>query len=1028
MLLGGSTPAVAALDRALGGLLLAGTAAGVTSALSLFDAKTEFVRVGQSVLSGLRDRLHGLGRLDRTERLQGAHTVIVVTAFFEVVSEENLPFDVAEAAPSRADQVRLARAGTDWPTGLLAADAPSPSPEAPYEAVLDRLNHWYARLADRLVDHLEGLAVWERLNDTERNSVSHLLRSQLPQRAVERYEILYRTLAVDVPEFDLWTQRNDDIATRAEIHRVRQGLRDLETLLVQAGSARPPDAQRQSLALAYRAALDEPIVDTAGTPRHLSAPTLGEIYIDPSFVARAAGPGDRPGEEDWWDEMPPRDDLSDFLAGRLTTPQATSGPLILLGHPGAGKSSLVRVLAARLPAADFLPVRVPLRDVPADLELQDQIEYALRAATGLRIEWPELSAATNGALPVLLLDGFDELLQATGVSQSDFLERVAAFQRREAIQQRPVSVLVTSRTAVIDRARLPEDTLVVRLEPFTSDHVDRWLAVWNEANEAGLHAVGLRPFPADLARRYADLASQPLLLLMLALYDAQANDVQRIDGNRLDVTGLYERLMVSYALREVAKDLNEAPAGRVEAELMRLSAAAFAMFNRSQQWVTEAQLDADLTALELAPTGHDRPQVGFRSPLTVGQELLGRFFFLQRAQAIRGDERLRTYEFLHATFGEYLVARLTVHALIDLRVREAAATLPFGRAAADEDLLYSLLSFAPLTAREAVLPFLSSLLDQSGQHAQLAELAVRRFRATVNWTDTPATGYRPASLPLVDRHALYAFNLLLLALTAGPITAAQLFPGAEVPADEWRRWVGRWQATISQDGWSVFIAAVQLRRTWLENRRDVELTLIPDGVEVANVDPYWGRNMPPGDRAYYGFVHHMESTIDLTYQIRGEPIDDVLRHALEPAMAIMGLAVTSFAPRTETECRSVAHTLIALWLASDLREPVEMLIEKYDDAVWATTRAWPPPRYGAPGSSPALMLLLRSLRRDSERLPPGKVFEWSQSFLDWEYFTADHRPLLRDCLLAVRAAGPEDDIVRQELLDKVDKVLDDLQS
>jgi hypothetical protein len=41
-------------------------------------------------------------------------------------------------------------------------------------------------------------------------------------------------------------------------------------------------------------------------------------------------------------------------------------------------------------------------------------------------------------------------------------------------------------------------------------------------------------------------------------------------------------------------------------------------------------------------------------------------------------------------------------------------------------------------------------------------------------------------LPLVDRHALYAFNLLLLALTAGPVTATQLFPEEEQPADEWR--------------------------------------------------------------------------------------------------------------------------------------------------------------------------------------------------------------------------------------------------
>ena len=33
-----------------------------------------------------------------------------------------------------------------------------------------------------------------------------------------------------------------------------------------------------------------------------------------------------------------------------------------------------------------------------------------------------------------MLDGFDELLQATGVTQTDFLLRVLAFQEREADQ------------------------------------------------------------------------------------------------------------------------------------------------------------------------------------------------------------------------------------------------------------------------------------------------------------------------------------------------------------------------------------------------------------------------------------------------------------------------------------------------------------------------------------------------------------------------------------------------------------------
>ena len=54
---------------------------------------------------------------------------------------------------------------------------------------------------------------------------------------------------------------------------------------------------------------------------------------------------------------------------------------------------LTQVLAARLPPNEFLVVRVVLRDVAADADLQSQIEHAIRAATGENLAWPDLHAA-----------------------------------------------------------------------------------------------------------------------------------------------------------------------------------------------------------------------------------------------------------------------------------------------------------------------------------------------------------------------------------------------------------------------------------------------------------------------------------------------------------------------------------------------------------------------------------------------------------------------------------------------------------
>ena len=93
------------------------------------------------------------------------------------------------------------------------------------------------------------------------------------------------------------------------------------------------------------------------------------------------------------------------------------------------------------------------------------------------------------------------------------------------------------------------------------------------------------------------------------------------------------------------------------------------MFNRRSQWVSEADLDADLSML-LGASRDIRQPSGLQTPLTSAQPAIGRFFFVHESQATRDGLRLQTYEFLHATFGEFLVARLVFHVLTDVLKRE----------------------------------------------------------------------------------------------------------------------------------------------------------------------------------------------------------------------------------------------------------------------------------------------------------------------------------------------------------------------
>jgi hypothetical protein len=937
-LLGGGSPLVKALDRALGGVLLAATGGGSDLAISLFDGKTEAVRLGEWVITGLRDRIKGYGRYDRTQRLEAAHTIIAVSAFFEAFDDIKLPFDLRQLALT-AEERRLIT-GVDLIVHSLAeSQAPLPVPHLDHQRFLADLTLWYASVAGQLVDFAAGLAVWDALDDTQRTNAREAICTALPGAARRRYEDMHRRLAAEIPEFALW-------ASDQRQHAIGTALARIETVLASFAVDYTASDVARALLHAWRSALARPILSEGDAPGDLVIPPLGEAYVDPDYRIRPIDAAGSPADESWWAEAAPRCDLAEFIVSHLTTPAAARSLLLVLGQPGAGKSVLTRILAARLNSRDFLPIRVVLREVAAEAEIQDQIEYAVRAATGESLTWPSLVRAAGPALPVVLLDGFDELLQATGVTQSDYLNKVAAFQRREAELGRPVAVLVTSRTAVADRARPPSGTLGIRLEPFREPHVRRWLQIWNTANAAELHRRGLATLDAELVLRQPELAGQPLLLMMLALYDADANAL-RAAGATLDESSLYERLLTAFARREVNKTnvsaTDDQLAALVEGELLRLSVAAFGMFNRNRQWVTSAELDSDLQAL--MPVGRLESPGGFRQPLGQAEKLVGRFFFMQRGQATRDGTRLHTYEFLHATFGEYLIARLTMRLLEELTEEEtSAAASVFGAAGCRDGRLHALLSFAPLTDREPVLEFVSEL---AAQHCTdgARRLPVTLFRRLDSRaTEQDIREYQPQMLPTPERYAAYDVNLLLLAVVLnGEVRASELFHDTHDPTLTWRRHALLWQATLSTAAWWTVVFSLQTRTAWHGEHRDL-IVALDRGTLASPVEPYW---------LYRAHPDHPKRSITAWQDTRWEGlarqsnlvrdrVNETLVHALEPMMQHLGDAATTFVARDNERAYSIAAAMSRFQFAVLLAEDTEGIRFAGEDAVHAITRCWAP--------------------------------------------------------------------------------------
>ncbi|WP_061293194.1 NACHT domain-containing protein [Herbidospora cretacea] len=748
-----------------------------------------------AVVSDLLDQVGAKVRrsclLHRVRILHAAHSVILVDALADL--------SVLEWLCTEAD-VRfgeLAQAALD----AEMASAPMPVADVTYIDHHERIRSHYIMAVERLP------RIWVGGED----DIS--MTQELGGRAAVRYEERLGDLAARCPELFVWASMQDgpDVvrlsferaerstrdrleALHRELTRQHFGLDGLRTLLQAFARDRPPRRWPAKLSAIYRRELDRPIwrgealSDDARRPR---VPRLSAGYVNPGFRTAVHDVGSAPHQDSWWQGRPLREEIQGFLAGHLTGSPKAQRPLIILGDPGAGKSLLTKLLVARLPPEDYLPLRIELRAVQADAPILDQLEQALTSLCHRRVGWAEVAEDCDGVLPVLIFDGFDELLQAGGEHWS-YLDMIAEFQEESADNGRPVAVIVTSRTVVADQAEIPEGSVVIRLEPFSASRIERWTQVWNTVNRGFYTRSGMEPLSDRFLEHYPDLAAQPLLLLMLALYHAVRNEDADEQSGPLRRVDLYERLLRLFLLRQLTKAERSLPpgelAGRVEDEMDLLSVIAMAMYNRGQQGVSAQDADYDLTFLRRPGTTTEPPPARL---------LFGRFFFIHEAKAVFTDgSEHQWYEFLHATFGEFLIARKIAQTALD----QSAS-----------GLLFELLSFAPLTERIQVVDYLQDLLQDKAPIADLYRDAMAER------PPGPGQGYKPALPPPVYRHACYSANLLLTVIAQErTVTYGRLLSEDEDPIDRWRRDTGLWKSQLAQSVWDIFTGYVKV--VPLENR------------------------------------------------------------------------------------------------------------------------------------------------------------------------------------------------------------------
>ncbi|MBM2621639.1 hypothetical protein JIG36_39660 [Actinoplanes sp. LDG1-06] len=818
-LLGRHSPvAIEILDRAAGAGILLGAIVH-PPALGLVDGKQEAGRLVRDLVAPALERLRGTQGRHRHELITAAHTTIVVAALFDALRETLGPvYDALEVTD--AEKLRLATSRGEivsqagWIDQLTGSDLPLPSPTAGFEENLnDRLAPRMADLADGAIAFFEGLRAWN----------NRVASADVIPAVVARWRRLYRDsylrLGADVPEFFVWASLGEHAATRDELRRVNARLLEVldraseamgqlhDILAAGARVERPRRGTiRANLARTAAAVLDQPLLRSSKPPGGLSLPTVAEGFVTPRFrYAVASGPSAAAmSQEQWWSERPVRDGLDKFLAACLAHPDSARLPLVVLGHPGAGKSLLSEILAARLPSERFAVVPVQLRRVNADDRLLTQVESALRDTLHEQVSWGQLAEECADVTRVVVLDGFDELIQATGTTQSSYLTEAARFQAEELAMDRSVAVVVTSRTIVVDRARVPDGSLVIKLEEFSDDQIGQWLAAWNRANARTprFRALGL-----DEMRRHGELARQPLLLTLLGIYHADPT-AARLDNGAMSGATLYRMLLDNFIHRQVA-DKPDRPPGEDDLPRLlsdsrwRLSIAAFGMFNRGRQHIGDQDLERDLEVFLGRGSFAGRDEAGgFESPTGRARQTVAGFFFVHVARADEHtDHARRTYEFLHATFGEFLIAERAL-ILLDgyARRRELYRSDPSAHDAPDDSTLRALLSYQPLTLRRPIIEFARGLVTER-RPAML--VAVRTLLTQARRRAFGHLAYAPMPPDVVDACAAYTANLVLLAvlLSDDGIEVGALAPPGVAAPQWWRSTVRLWQAGLDEEAW-----------------------------------------------------------------------------------------------------------------------------------------------------------------------------------------------------------------------------------
>ena len=551
-------------------------------------------------------------------------------------------------------------------------DLTMPDPVVKPQDYLEQLQVFYNILNKEFLHFYEMLSFLDSMEESEREIFLMKVR-ELPAKAVENYKKQYYQLAVNFNDFFVWANIQEHRQIQESIDIGFSRISKLISGYYENSRDSKAKTTLEQYNKKYSGYIDEPLAGVSEmklyTINRLVFPSKRQSFIPQSFRTLTYRESMHLEDKSAWKACEEQENIGKFVGDVLRHSVVGTRPLLILGHPGAGKSLLCSMLAAQILHHEYHVIIVKLRDTVAEQTVPQQINQQIERDFSNGCLWSDIASCGLEKPILIIFDGYDELLQASGKAYSDFLQRIEEFQKQQkTIYGIFVKCIVTSRITLIDKAMIPDRTPVIMLSDFDENRVRQWCQIWNESNKEYFLQTKLEKFEIDASHKVSELSKQPLLLLMLALYDSNDNALRK--NKDLDMTQLYNSLIREFISRERRKDDSFRSRQKkeqkriIDEEMLKISIAALGMYNRKILYIRANDLENDLQFL----TEEKTPDSGLEEQeLFESDKLLGSFFFIHKSNSTGVVDRNKVsniaYEFLHNTFGEFLTANYIVNEL-----------------------------------------------------------------------------------------------------------------------------------------------------------------------------------------------------------------------------------------------------------------------------------------------------------------------------------------------------------------------------